>query len=127
MKNLSAMLLALVAACSPIGFSATVPADPCEYSTYQNPACGGGYDWVSGYYNTAHIWIVPHYRRRTVIVSPGIYHGPVYGGGYRPVTTVRTTIVPRTYSAPVVRPSYRQTVTRSVVRPSVTVTRTRIR
>jgi hypothetical protein len=118
MKKLfcSIVLTAALAGC-PVGYS-TVSNDPCEYQTYQNPACGGGgYEWTSGYYNPAHIWIVPHYRRRTVIVP---YVRPSVYVGRSPVTTVRTT-----YVRPA--PRYQPTVTRSVTRPNVTVTRTRIR
>lgn len=134
MKALSTLLFSSLVACAPVAV-APYPTDPCEYQTFVSPACGGGgYDWIPGSYNAAHIWIVPHYRRH-VIIGGGFGYRPYYsppsigiGVGVRPVTTVRTTIIAPRPSV-IVRPPvrYSPTVTRSNVRPGISVTRTRIR
>ena len=84
--------LFMVTSCADMG-------DPCEFRSYRDPMCDGGFAWSDGYYNPAHIWIAPHYMRRTVIVAP-IHHTSVIIGS-PPFVRRRTVIM--TGGSPMIR------------------------
>ena len=111
MKKILAVTISLALGCT--GGAVVTSPDPCLEYGFQNPACDSGYSWNPGYFNDSHIWIRPHYVRRSVIVTPVVpYHPPVVVSP--PVVVNRTVVVP----APVVRTRTYVVPTRTVTRPT---------
>lgn len=125
MKRLVLLTAVLLAACD-TQYMSSGPgptADPCASQMYPTPYCSNGYSWSAGYYGPSHVWVMPHYVRRTVVVVPS-YHAPIY---VHPTPVVvhspSVVVVPR----PVVQ--QRTTIVRPPAyvrsRPTVTTTTTR--